>query len=208
MDNISAAKTVKGRKRNKAIIEAATDTFIQYGFDSTTLDMIIEQAGGSRSTLYKNFGDKEGLFAAVIENMIDDIFTEDYEDDLENPTIESILSYYGSRFLHSVIKPRSVGLYRLILGEYNRFPAISQSFFEKGPEKSYTLLTHKLLSLDEVTLDEPLLTQISARFLEMLKTDLFMKTFCVADFHPNEDFIETQLQLSVDIIASYIRKKC
>nr|WP_274922092.1 TetR/AcrR family transcriptional regulator [Providencia sp. G1(2023)] len=38
--------------------------------------MIIERAGGSRSTLYKNFGDKEGLFAAVVAAMIDDIFIE------------------------------------------------------------------------------------------------------------------------------------
>ncbi|MEY0234445.1 TetR/AcrR family transcriptional regulator [Providencia manganoxydans] len=200
------AKTPKGQRRNKALISAASEIFIQHGFEGTTLDMIIERAGGSRSTLYKNFGDKEGLFAAVIETMIDDIFS-DYETTPPAPqTIESVLSFYGARFLLNVIKPQSIGLYRLILGEYNRFPEISQAFFEQGPVRSYRLLTEKLLELPEVKINEKILLSISSRFLEMLKADVFITTFCVADFQPSDEFITQQISLSVDIIASYIRK--
>ncbi|HEF8774383.1 TetR/AcrR family transcriptional regulator [Providencia manganoxydans] len=200
------AKTPKGQRRNKALISAASEIFIQHGFEGTTLDMIIERAGGSRSTLYKNFGDKEGLFAAVIETMIDDIFS-DYETTPPAPqTIESVLSFYGARFLLNVIKPQSIGLYRLILGEYNRFPEISQAFFEQGPVRSYRLLAEKLLELPEVKVNEKILLSISSRFLEMLKADVFITTFCVADFQPSDEFITQQISLSVDIIASYIRK--
>ncbi|WP_368877256.1 TetR/AcrR family transcriptional regulator [Providencia vermicola] len=206
MNSPFPAKTPKGQRRNKALISAASDIFIQYGFEGTTLDMIIERAGGSRSTLYKNFGDKEGLFAAVIESMIDDIFTDDDDSIPTKQTIESILSFYGARFLLNVIKPQSIGLYRLILGEYNRFPEISHAFFEQGPVRSYRLLTEKLLSLPEVKVDEQTLLSISSRFLEMLKADVFIKTFCVSNFKPSDEFISKQITLSVDIIASYIRK--
>ncbi|HHH4167936.1 TPA: TetR/AcrR family transcriptional regulator [Providencia stuartii] len=201
------AKTPKGQRRNKALISAASEIFIQYGFEGTTLDMIIERAGGSRSTLYKNFGDKEGLFAAVVASMIDDIFA---DDENHNPpslhSIESVLSFYGARFLLNVLKPQSIGLYRLILGEYNRFPEISHAFFEQGPVRSYRLLTEKLLELPEVKVNEQTLLSISSRFLEMLKADVFIKTFCVTDFKPSDEFITQQIALSVDIIASYIRK--
>jgi len=206
MNSPFPAKTPKGQRRNKALISAASDIFIQYGFEGTTLDMIIERAGGSRSTLYKNFGDKEGLFAAVIESMIDDIFTDDDDSTPTKQTIESILSFYGARFLLNVIKPQSIGLYRLILGEYNRFPEISHAFFEQGPVRSYRLLTEKLLSLPEVKVDEQTLLSISSRFLEMLKADVFIKIFCVSNFKPSDEFISKQITLSVDIIASYIRK--
>ncbi|MEY0144455.1 TetR/AcrR family transcriptional regulator [Providencia vermicola] len=206
MNSPFPAKTPKGQRRNKALISAASDIFIQYGFEGTTLDMIIERAGGSRSTLYKNFGDKEGLFAAVIESMIDDIFTDDDDSTPTKQTIESILSFYGARFLLNVIKPQSIGLYRLILGEYNRFPEISHAFFEQGPVRSYRLLTEKLLSLPEVKVDEQTLLSISSRFLEMLKADVFIKTFCISNFKPSDEFISKQITLSVDIIASYIRK--
>lgn len=206
MNTSFPAKTPKGQRRNKALIAAASEIFIQYGFEGTTLDMIIERAGGSRTTLYKNFGDKEGLFAAVIETMIDDIFS-DHETPPPIPqTIESVLSFYGARFLLNVIKPQSIGLYRLILGEYNRFPEISQAFFEQGPVRSYRLLTEKLLELPEVKVNEKVLLSIASRFLEMLKADVFTTTFCVADFQPSDEFITQQISLSVDIIASYIRK--
>lgn len=79
MSSTLTAKTPKGRRRHQALITAATEIFLQYGFEGATLDMIIERAGGSRTTLYKNFGDKEGLFAAVIASMIDDIFQEPNE---------------------------------------------------------------------------------------------------------------------------------
>ncbi|APC11684.1 MULTISPECIES: TetR/AcrR family transcriptional regulator [Providencia] len=206
MNNPLVAKTPKGKRRNQALITAAADIFLQYGFEGATLDMIIERAGGSRSTLYKNFGDKEGLFAAVVAAMIDDIFIEPNEKAPKLDTIEMVLSFYGSRFLLNVLKPQSIGLYRLILGEYNRFPEISQAFFEQGPVKSYRSLTQKLSQLPDVKVDETTLLSISSRFLEMLKADVFITTFCVADFKPSDEFIEQQITLSVDIIASYIRK--
>ncbi|HCH7934237.1 TPA: TetR/AcrR family transcriptional regulator [Providencia rettgeri] len=206
MNNPLVAKTPKGKRRNQALITAAADIFLQYGFEGATLDMIIERAGGSRSTLYKNFGDKEGLFAAVVAAMIDDIFIEPNEKAPKLDTIEMVLSFYGSRFLLNVLKPQSIGLYRLILGEYNRFPEISQAFFEQGPVKSYRSLTQKLSQLPDVKVDETTLLSISSRFLEMLKADVFITTFCVADFKPSDEFIEQQIALSVDIIASYIRK--
>lgn len=206
MNSPLGAKTPKGRRRNQAIITAATDVFLQYGFEGATLDMVIERAGGSRSTLYKNFGDKEGLFAAVIADMIDDIFSEPDEKLPHFNTIESILAFYGSRFLLNVLKPQSISLYRLILGEYNRFPEISHAFFEQGPVKSYRLLTQKLLALPDVDVDEKTLLSISSRFLEMLKADVFITTFCVENFKPSDEFINQQIALSVDIIASYIRK--
>ncbi|HDN2512830.1 MULTISPECIES: TetR/AcrR family transcriptional regulator [Providencia] len=206
MNNALAAKTPKGRRRHQAIITAAAEVFLQYGFEGATLDMVIERAGGSRSTLYKNFGDKEGLFAAVIADMIDEIFSEPNEKVPHFTTIESVLAFYGSQFLISVLKPQSISLYRLILGEYNRFPEISQAFFEQGPVKSYRLLTQKLLELPEVTVDEKTLLPISSRFLEMIKADVFITTFCVENFKPSDEFINQQIVLSVDIIASYIRK--
>ncbi len=53
-------------------------------------------------------------------------------------------------------------------------------------------------------MDETLLS-ISSRYLEMLKADVFITTFCIADFKPSDEFIQQQA-MSVDIIASYIRK--
>ena len=44
--------------------------FAEHGFDAATLEQIAEQAGISRPILYSHFGDKQGLFEAVVEQEI------------------------------------------------------------------------------------------------------------------------------------------
>ncbi len=61
MNDASPRLTERGRQRRRAMLDAATQAFLEHGFEGTTLDMVIERAGGSRGTLYSSFGGKEGL---------------------------------------------------------------------------------------------------------------------------------------------------
>ena len=70
MSSTPSPLTPKGQRRRHAILTAAADVFILHGYEGTTLDMIIEQSGGSRSTLYTSFGGKEALFLAVIDHRL------------------------------------------------------------------------------------------------------------------------------------------
>lgn len=94
----------------------------------------------------------------------------------------------------------------MILGEYNRFPEITHTFLEQGPISRYRRLAQKLAGLPEVKVEEKKLLSICCRFLEMLKADVFITTFCVPNFKPSDELITQQIELSVDIITSYIRK--
>ena len=49
----------------KAVISAAVQTFWSKGFKATTLDDIEEATGVDRSTLYKSFGGKKGLYESA-----------------------------------------------------------------------------------------------------------------------------------------------
>jgi len=51
-------------------VQVARDVFAEHGFDAATLEQIAEQAGISRPILYSHFGDKQGLFEAVVEQEI------------------------------------------------------------------------------------------------------------------------------------------
>lgn len=53
-------------RRRRAICDAARTLFIEQGFERTTLGQIVERAGGSLATVYKLFGNKEGLLDAVV----------------------------------------------------------------------------------------------------------------------------------------------
>ncbi|HCF3483723.1 TPA: TetR/AcrR family transcriptional regulator [Pseudomonas aeruginosa] len=182
MNDASPRLTERGRQRRRAMLDAATQAFLEHGFEGTTLDMVIERAGGSRGTLYSSFGGKEGLFAA---------------------TLSATLEHFGRRFLTSLLDPRCQSLYRLVVAESPRFPAIGKSFYEQGPQQSYLLLSERLAAVAP-HMDEETLYAVACQFLEMLKADLFLKALSVADFQPTMALLETRLKLSVDIIACYL----
>src|SRR3546814_20700747 len=51
----------RGELRTERFLDAAMDAFIEKGYRRPSLGEIVRQAGGSMSTLYRAFGDKEGL---------------------------------------------------------------------------------------------------------------------------------------------------
>jgi len=65
--------------RNKAqsherIIEAAKAEFLRCGFENASMRRIAANAGITVSGLYKHFPSKEGMFAALVQPMLDDFF--------------------------------------------------------------------------------------------------------------------------------------
>lgn len=52
------------------LIAAGREHFLRYGFSKSTAEKISKRAGYTRGALYSNFGDKEGLFLAVIREIL------------------------------------------------------------------------------------------------------------------------------------------
>src|SRR6185436_19098190 len=64
-------QSTRGRARLAKILEAATELFLKVGYEQTSIDAILLQSGGSKSTLYAYFPTKEDLFRAVIDSVVD-----------------------------------------------------------------------------------------------------------------------------------------
>lgn len=63
---IEIAECRRLNRRRQAIIDSARALFIEQGYEKTTLGEIVERAGGSLATVYKLFGNKDGLLEAVV----------------------------------------------------------------------------------------------------------------------------------------------
>ncbi len=59
----------RGETRNK-ILNAATEVFFAYGFEATSVKMILEKAGVVTGSFYHFFASKEELFEAVVEHFL------------------------------------------------------------------------------------------------------------------------------------------
>ena len=68
-DTQTMAWDTEGTKRR--ILEAAVDEFARLGPDGATIDRIARTAGVNKERVYNYFGDKRGLFAAVLRSELD-----------------------------------------------------------------------------------------------------------------------------------------
>lgn len=69
----TAAPSRRGRprageraERERRIVEAALAELVEHGYENVTMLRVASRAGASKETLYNWFGNREGLFAAVI----------------------------------------------------------------------------------------------------------------------------------------------
>jgi len=117
-------------RRRRAIIEAAHALFAEQGFERTTLGHIVDRAGGSLATVYKLFGNKEGLLEAVVfeqagsgENIIREIAAANAP---PAETLRLIATELNRRFLD----PGEVALVRIVIARSIEVPVFARRFFE------------------------------------------------------------------------------
>ncbi len=119
----AAHRTSRGTARLNALLEIATDMFLEQGYEAMSLDALIARAGGSRRNIYDHFGSKEGLFMEVIEKLSADFWGALEELETENRDVRSVLTMFGARILDSAFKPRKIALLRLLIAEGHRISA-------------------------------------------------------------------------------------
>jgi AcrR family transcriptional regulator len=61
---VERADAARNRKR---VLDAAAALFAQHGVDGVTMDDVVAAAGVGKGTLYRRFGDKSGLAAALLD---------------------------------------------------------------------------------------------------------------------------------------------
>lgn len=132
--------TRRGERRCERLREVAAELFLARGYEGVSLDEIIVQAGGSKANIYNHFGGKEGLFLAVVEDLLDDLTTPLRALDLSKLGFEEGLRAFGLAILKTVLQARHLALYRLIIGESQRIPGLVPRWSAHGPAVPIAIL--------------------------------------------------------------------
>jgi len=129
--------STRGRERKKKILSAATDLFLSVGYGETSIDAIVEKAGGSKATLYSYYPTKADLFRAVVDSIV----TNQEGPDLRVATgVRDTLVAFAEHRLRVVFTRKHRALIRLIVAERDRFPDIARLYYEQGPLHSHAVL--------------------------------------------------------------------
>ena len=118
--------------KREQILNGAREVFFALGFEGASMNEIAKAAGVSKGTLYSYFVDKVALFEAVIAAECEAISSRNFMLDLQAP-LEPTLSALGAGFLRDVFSPTAMGVYRTLVGEAHRNPALGEAFMRSGP---------------------------------------------------------------------------
>jgi len=113
------------------------DLFLEKGFSGASTAELLRRVGGSKTTIYTHFGDKAGLFTAVVDEMLKDSVHLLGSFDLSELPVDDALSEIAQQYLKVVLSERYIGLMRIVVAEVNQFPEIGKAFYEHGPGWSY-----------------------------------------------------------------------
>ena len=163
--------TGRSAKKRGAILDAATTAFLANGYSGTSMDEIAARASVSKQTVYKQFKDKESLFAEIVLVTIDQYIDPYYEEVVnlvDTGDIESDLRGLARRLVTMLMHPRLLRLRRLVIGEASRFPQLGRTYYERGPGRAATALASAFERLGERALlrfDDPLIAALHFNWL-------------------------------------------
>ena len=136
--------TYRGVQRGEQLLNTATTLFLEHGYAGVSVDEIVKQCGGSKTNVYRQFGDKEGLFVAAIEALCQEFLREFNALDLTQASLADGLKKLGRALLRQLVQPRHIAFQRLVLAESGRFPRLAQSWFEAGPKATQSAIARFL----------------------------------------------------------------
>jgi AcrR family transcriptional regulator len=146
-------ETSRSARRRQAILAAATEVFVRHGYLGATTDQVAAAASVSKQTVYKQFGDKQHLFAEVIgvtTTGVVDRLTRVVASTLgDAPDVRTALRELADGFLRGLLQPDVLRLRRLVIAEADRFPEVGQAWFEQGFDRALVILGEALQGLEE-----------------------------------------------------------
>lgn len=127
--------TRRGHQRRLALLISANTLFLERGYDAVSLDDIVQHAGGSKTSIYKYFGNKEGLFIAICDYRRDEMFKDicpvyhAETEQLRDYLINTLFNFY----LH-LLDSENAAFIRLVVERTQVNPEFALYIHEQGPK--------------------------------------------------------------------------
>jgi TetR/AcrR family transcriptional repressor of mexJK operon len=138
------AETGRSERRRQAIIQAATEVFVRHGYLGATTDEVAARASVSKQTLYKDFADKQHLFAEIILDttvqLVDGLSDAAASTLDDAQDVRKALRDLADGFLRGLLQPDVLRLRRLVIAEADRFPEVGRAWFDRGFDRSLVIL--------------------------------------------------------------------
>ncbi|WP_017716303.1 TetR/AcrR family transcriptional regulator [Kamptonema formosum] len=138
------------------ILKGAMQEFLAHGYTGTSMDRVAAAARVSKATVYSHFGDKEGLFAALVERLAKQRFQILFNAEPPAGEAKIVLPQLAATLLNQVIEDTEyLTFMRVIVAESGRFPNLAKIFIRHITQPVLEKLVHYLASHPELNIPDP-----------------------------------------------------
>lgn len=131
--------------RRQQIIEGALQVFSREGFEkATNIDIARAARIKSPGLIYHYFKDKADLFQQVVEERASVLHFLLRGDEMMDREPRQVLTEFAQSFITTLDNRASIPMFKMMLGESVRKPAVAAMFNRVGPWRAFRFLTRYL----------------------------------------------------------------
>lgn len=165
----------RGRKFDQ-VLDGARTIFLRDGFERASVDDIAREAGVSKATIYAYFPDKQLLFLEVAR-LECRRQAEDAEASVDlDAHVRTMLTVAAERIAAFHMSEFGQRMFRIVVGEGERFPGLGREFYENGPGQIHDRLVHHMrncVECGELRIDD--LDLAADQFAQLCKATIHEK---------------------------------
>jgi AcrR family transcriptional regulator len=205
---MTKAKKRRTNGRREALLQAAAEVFFEQGYAATSIDAIIERAGGSKRNIYSEFGNKQGLFSAIVRENADRVLSTLVIEQTEGHDLRATLTAFGQHLMGVYMSPTLIGIYRIAVTEANRFPDLVKSFYEQGPGRATSRLAEVLAAANkrgEIRTND--CSRTAGHFVGMIRDNLHLQVVLGLRAAPSNREVQAAVDSAVEVFLNGVRTR-
>ncbi|MGE4352004.1 MAG: TetR/AcrR family transcriptional regulator [Bdellovibrionales bacterium] len=198
----------KTDKKRQQILQVASKLFLKNGLDAVSMSQIAVAVGGSKSTLYGYFQNKEELFLEVVLDGIAQM-VEKGADSIIEPSLPLFekLRLLGAEYLTFILTDDSIAMRRMVTAVSNRKGAGRQAF-QKIIHDSWShvaALIEEGMKTGQIKKGDP--WQAATHLKRLFEYDLLDVRLLDSKHKISAEKIDEAVDLGLKIFKSYYGKK-
>lgn len=162
-------------RKAQAIVAAARTHFYRDGYAATSVEAIGRGAGIGKATIYKHFGSKAGLFAAVVAQENRQGLDEIRAVLTGAGMLDARLERAGRLLLDLLTAPDFIASYRMVMSEATRQPELAALYYT-GATQLLSVLSESFATLaqaGDLVASDPL--RAAEHFVGLIRGDLQLR---------------------------------
>ncbi|HEX9463824.1 MAG TPA: TetR/AcrR family transcriptional regulator [Alphaproteobacteria bacterium] len=192
--------------RRQAILEAAREVFLEHGYADSTVDAVVERAGGSKATVYALFGNKEGLFGSVAA-LCGDEFAGAVDKVHVCTSLPESLRRIALAYCKVAFDPKRLAMFRMAAGESGRKPESGDAFYRLGPRVALEIVAKFFRKCADAGLLETSEPELLADcFLGALRGAQYNRAVLNPTRIPTQQELERHIDFVIEIFLRGLRR--